>query len=488
MRVVAVHVPHFHVVAHRRRDPALRRRPVALVANERPEVVACSPDAARRGVTPGMSAAAAEAACEGAAVLPFDAALCRSEHDRVGEALGEIAPEIEEVEGEDDETLGSWCFRAEGLKRLHPTEPRLVLATRKTVLAAGYAARVAVAGGRFPAITAVRYGRAETACVPEGREADLLAPFPVEALPLGGPALKRLRLLGVRTLGELARLPEAGIGARFGDEGVHAHRLASGLDPTPLTPRDAPVIVETDAALEPAAESLDAVLFHLRAQCDRVTERLDTLALACWEARLELRTTEGGEHEIPVRLSRPTLSGRVLWTLLRLRLERLTLDGPVVRMRLAVVDAPPARAEQRALFRAVRDDEQLEATVARLRARFGSGAAVSPVPVEVHRPETRISWHDYAIDNGEPERVPLSDRDVRVLRLLPQPLPLTDDELRGRIVCFKSMSEPHRLKGEWWDAKAFNRDYYVVLSPDGRLLWVYRIHEEEDWYLHGEFD
>ena len=121
MRVVAVHVPHFAVVAHRRRDPVLRRRPVALVAGERDAVVACSPDAARRGIAPGMSAAAAEAACASAALVALDAAYCRDEHARVGTALLTVAPAVEDAEGAEDELFGSWCFRAEGLSRLHAT-------------------------------------------------------------------------------------------------------------------------------------------------------------------------------------------------------------------------------------------------------------------------------------------------------------------------------------------------------------------------------
>ena len=492
MRVVAVHVPHFAVVAHRRRDPVLRRRPVALVAGERAAVIVCSPDAARRGIAPGMSPAAAEAACAGAALVALDAAYCRDEHARVGTALLAVAPALEDAE---DEPFGSWCFRAEGLSRLHPTEPRLAAATRGVVLGAGYAARVAIAGGRFPALVAARYGRAETACVPEGRDAEMLAPLPLDAVPLGDAARRRLRMLGATTLGDLARLPEEGVRARFGAEGAHAHRLARGLDPSPLAPRGAPALVEATAAIDPPAEALDIALFHLRALCNRVVSELDGLGRACAEAALELGVHRADPAEVAVRLARPTLSARALWTLLRLRLERIALDGPVASLRLAVVDAPPARAEQRALFRAVRDDEQLEAAVERLRARFGAGAAVSPLALEVHRPEARVVWHDFRLDG--PPGATDEPRDVCVLRLVSPPEPLAAEERDGRVVCFSGtglrcqvaqISQPHRLSGEWWGGDEFARDYYIVLASSGRLLWVFRSHDGDSWFVHGEFD
>jgi protein ImuB len=474
VRVIAIFVPHFPIVAHRRRDPDLRRRPTVLVAGARPAVVACSPDAARLGVATGMSQPAAAATCAEAAILPLDMDYCRAEHSRVRETLLTLAPEVE------DDALGCWCFLPDGLERLHATEPKLVAATRRAVRAAGYAARIAAAGGRFTAVTVARHGRHETANVPNGREAEALAPVPIEAAPLEPRALHRLRQLGVRTLGDLARLPEDGVRARLGTEGVHAHRLARGLDPAPLAARGAPAVVEAVEDLEPAATLVDELLFRVRVLCDRVIAALADRALACSEVRLELELDGAATVEVPLRLARPTLSPRALWTLLRLRIERLELEGPVMKLRLAIVDAPPARAEQRELFRAYRDSEQLEATVERLRARFGPDAAVSPVAVDVHRPEARLAWRQFEPDDtgrmiGAGAAAPPPGR---VLRLVSPPRPFAVAEA-ARI------SAPERLSGEWW-GDAYARDYHVVLTRAGRMLWVFET--SDGWFVQGEFD
>jgi protein ImuB len=491
MRVIAVFVPNFVVVAHRRRDADLRRRPLALVAGGRAAVVACSPDAAREGITAGMSRAAAEAACAEAAVVPLDAAYCRSEHGRVRETLLAIAPEVE------DEALGCWCFQTDGLERLHGPEPRLVATTSSRVRETGYAARVVAAHGRVPAVAAARYGRNATACVPEGEEARLLAPFPVEAAPLDETARRRLRMLGVRTLGDLARLPEDGVAARFGEAGAHAHRLARGLDPAPLASRAAPPVAETTEALDAPAESLDEILFRVRALAERLLDDLAARGLACWEVLLVMTLEGASDAEVALRMTRPTLSPRALWTLLRLRLERVELAAPVRALRLAAVDAPPARAGQLELFRARRDTEQLEAAVERLRARFGPEGAVSPLYVEVHRPEARVAWRRFEIADPPPDGGRIDLPEGRVLRIVDPPAPLRLEEETGRVVCFTGtglrcqvarISQPYRLSGEWWTENEYARDYYVVLASDGRLLWVFRTLERGEWFVHGEFD
>jgi protein ImuB len=485
MRVVAVFVPHFAVVAHRRRDAGLRRRPVALLGEGRggkPVVVACSPDALAKGILVGMAPAAAAAACDGAALVPFDVAYCRAEHARVRDALLGLTPEVE------DESLGCWCFMTAGSTVLHGNETHLAGSARRSVLAAGYAARVAIAEGRFTTTTTARFGQRSTTVVRAGCEAAALARFSITALPLGEDVRRRLVLLGVRTVGDFARLPLASVRSRFGPAGEHAHRLANGLDPAPLVPRGAPVVAAVEEELEAPAAALDELLFLLHSLAERLLDGLAARGLACWEVRVDLDLADAAPVEIAFRLVRPTLAARVLWTLIRLRLERVVLQGPVRRLRLAAVDAPPATVEQQELFRVHRDSDRLEAALERLRARFGPEVTASPLFVDTHRPEARLVWGEYQLD-GRPLVLP--EATGRVLRIVSPPQPLASAERLGRLVSLSGfgverLSEPHRLAGEWWGDE-YTRDYHVVLTGDGRLLWVFR-EIGGGWFLQGEFD
>jgi hypothetical protein len=82
---------------------------------------------------------------------------------------------------------------------------------------------VGVADGLFAALLAAH----GNLIVPAGGTPDFLAPFPVGVL--GRPDLTELLdRLGIRTLGDLAALPESPVLGRFGTDGVVCHEVAAG--------------------------------------------------------------------------------------------------------------------------------------------------------------------------------------------------------------------------------------------------------------------
>jgi DNA polymerase IV len=101
--------------------------------------------------------------------------------------------------------------------------------------------------------------------VDKGEEVRFLSPLPVTLLPLPRPHLQQLHWLGVRTLGQFARLPPAAVWQRFGATGKLAQRWAQGRDDRPVraavTQAPAPVTVAFDppaARLQPVVEALMA--------------------------------------------------------------------------------------------------------------------------------------------------------------------------------------------------------------------------------------
>lgn len=67
--------------------------------------------------------------------------------------------------------------------------------------------------------------------VTEGRVAEFLGPLPIEKLwGVGEATCKTLAHLGVKTIGELARVPRELLERKLGKHGLHLHFLAQGVD------------------------------------------------------------------------------------------------------------------------------------------------------------------------------------------------------------------------------------------------------------------
>ncbi|HZD67959.1 MAG TPA: DNA polymerase Y family protein, partial [Actinomycetes bacterium] len=215
-------------------------RPVAVLHSGR--VVGCSAAARAAGVRHGQRRREAQACCPGLELVPHDPDRDASAFETVLVVVESLTPRVEAIRP------GECAFRVRGAVRHHGDEITLAATVARTVdhaLGGGGRCRIGVADGRFAASLAARHGSGagvgsgpadRHAVIPAGGTAGFLAPFPVAVLER--PELTDMFIrLGLTTLGHLAVLPRAALAARFGPEGVRAHRLASGADEYPRASR-----------------------------------------------------------------------------------------------------------------------------------------------------------------------------------------------------------------------------------------------------------
>jgi len=95
-----------------------------------------------------------------------------------------------------------------------------------------------------------------------------------------------------------------------------------------------------DATLygEGSAEREDQLLFALRALVARVADDVGYSGQRCGLLRLELECEDGEKRELPVALALPTSQAATMFDLVRARLEGVTLQSPVVGLRLGAED------------------------------------------------------------------------------------------------------------------------------------------------------
>jgi DNA polymerase-4 len=234
---VARHILHvdldaFFVAVEQARDPSLAGKPVVVGGdpNGRGVVATASYEARKFGVHSAMPLRTATR------LLPPDAVYLRGdfrEYSRVSRAFHAILADctpIVESGGLDEAYLD-----ITGCEPLVGTPEQAAATIRARIRAElGIAASVGGATSKLVAKVASDHAKPDGVClVPEGTEADFLAPLPLRALPMLGPSTeKRLATLGLVTLGQLAAVPEKTLEAMFGPHGAVIRARARGIDPS----------------------------------------------------------------------------------------------------------------------------------------------------------------------------------------------------------------------------------------------------------------
>ena len=396
-RVLALHLPGLplqRLARGREVVEAGSARPIAVVAEGR--VVACDAAARSAGVRPGDTQAQALAACGALRAVAHAPAANLAALRGLAEALLALGPAVEVVAPDALLLDASAAHLVGGAVARAGAEPgggalaaehRLLARARELVAGLGYAARGAVASGRGPALALARHGAEAAVCVAPGREAQALAPLPLDALGLGASVAERLAGVGVRSVGELARLPAEGLALRFGAAGAAAARLARGDDPTRLIPYLPETLPEESIELEGVAESAEPVLFVLGRLAERVAARLGGRGLGASRLKLTLHLDPRGEERLLVPLARPSAEPARWLPTLRERLLAVRLPGAVTGVKLTAAEVAACPAAQLAFGDRPEVAAALETVLARLGGRLGDAAVLSAEPVDRHRPE-----------------------------------------------------------------------------------------------------
>ncbi len=343
------------------------------------EVVAASAEAAEFGVRPGLPVHHARKLCPQASIVDPDPAATARLRELAAAALYDLAPVVEA------RADGTFLLDLEGC----PQPSLVVRETRRRLSeATGREPHLGLAPGPFSARLAAARARPGRLLRVEST-AQFLAPLSVAELDLDREALERLDLLGLRTLGDLARLGPRQLQSQIGRQGRLAARLARGEEPVWLDPWRPPTVTSVHRQLDPPLEDREALLFVARALCDDLGRELGLSGAGARRVRVRLRL-EGGEpaeevRESPVR--QPLSAGPELFGLVGSWLRSWSPAAPIVELAVELPQLEAAGRRQLRLW--VGGDGSLEevtAAVERLQERFGPDVAVRPRPFLVDSP------------------------------------------------------------------------------------------------------
>jgi nucleotidyltransferase/DNA polymerase involved in DNA repair len=370
-------IPAFALRAPLLRRPDLRGKPVALAPapGEQPLLGPCTGAAERAGIRPGMRLSEALATCPELQLVEQDPAEVEEEWERLLRRLEDDGLAVESAEP------GCAYFETRGIERLAGgLEPAL----RRALDAVGpeWEPRVGAASRRFAALAAATVAPpGHTVVVDDGETRLFLEPLPLHLLPLGSERREELAELGVKRLGELARLPGAAVADRLGTDGAEAWRLANAEDDGGVEPRRPPSeLAESLSFPEPIANEL-TLERALAALVERVLARPERGGRAPRQLALSAKLVGGGSWRSSLTLREPTAEPDRLRLALAPRLAEL--PAPTAELRLELGELTESAGTQAELVRprGSRLRERLREGLRQVRTGAGIDAVCTVVEV-----------------------------------------------------------------------------------------------------------
>jgi DNA polymerase-4 len=362
----------FFASVEQRDDPRLRGRPVIVGAGV---VLAASYEAKAFGVRTAMGGKLARRLCPHAIVVSPRMSAYSEASKSVFEVFDDTSPLVEGL------SIDEAFLDVRGMQRLAGSPTEIAVRLKREVLGrVGLPLTVGVARTKHLAKVASAVAKPNgLLVVPADGEREFLHPLPVERLWGVGPVTaETLRSRGLRTVGDVAGIPEGALLAMLGPAaGRHLHALAHNHDPRRVRVGVRRGSIGSQHALgrrRRAREDVDAVLMGI---VDRVTRRLRTGGRVGRTVVLRLRFDDFSRATRSHTLPRPTSHTQTILVTARWLLagampaiERrgLTLVG------LAVANLEDDRAVQLALPLDRHCGTDLDTALDEVRERFGSPA------------------------------------------------------------------------------------------------------------------
>ena len=373
-------------------------------------------------------------------------------------------------------------FSIDGLQRLIGAPHQIASEISRCGAVQGITASLAIARDPDTAVLVARNRRGVTV-IPPGREADLLADLPVAAVTNDPALLATFESWGTRTLADLAALPELGLAARLGDEGVRLQRLALGRANRALHAIGSTPALTQRVELDTPIELLEPLLFVISSVLHELTEQMRQQSVAA------------NRVELVLELAVPCREPQTLLKLLHLDLEAHPPAAEIVALRMELHPVPPQVLQHGLFIPASPEPQKLQIVAARIAGLVGEGNVGAPSLLNTHRPGA-FEIRPFHPAPAQPREVPEMHLHLafRVFRPVPnaevrvqheRPVEVSATCARGAV---RKASGPWHSSGDWWAGNRWNREEWDVDLSDGGLYRIYCQLDSRRWFVEGFYD
>ena len=406
---------------------------------------------------------------------------------RLAELAGRFSPMVETVAPD------TVVFSVDGLSSLFGTLHQIASEISRRGVEMQLHASLAIAPNKSTAMLVARSYPGVTIVAP-GQEADILDPIPIDTLLISPDLLLKLNRWGVRTLGELAALPEIGVVERLGETGYQLRRIALGQSTDLLNLSLPPVEYSLYQEFDDPAELLEPILFVVSGQLHDLTAKLQQHGKSTRRVIVTLSLANGTNFvrllDLPVAMRDPL----ALLKQVQLSLEAKPPAAAIMAVRVTLDPVDP-RFTQSGLFHpAAPEPEKLHTLLSRLRALAGADRVGTPELLNTHRPDAyrlrpcAFEPSEPAVSKVRPLRVALRyfrppvAAEVTMRDQIPRRV--ISERVRGTVI---HSAGPWRSSGDWWTDTTWARDEWDIVLEDRAIYRIY-LTSTQNWFLNGAYD
>jgi DNA polymerase-4 len=376
--ILHVDLDAFYAAVEQRDDPALRGKPVLVGGSVRRGVVAsCSYEARTFGIRSAMPMAEAMRRCPHAIVVPHRMERYAEASQTFFDILGTYSPEVEGL------SLDEAFLDVTASERLFGDGRTIAGLIKQRVRAElSLVASVGVAPIKLAAKIASDIDKPDgLRVVPPDGVLAFLHPLPVTRLwGVGEATREALATMGLSTIGDVARYPEAALVGRLGpNTGHHLAALARGEDSREVIAEHDPVSVGHQETFDDDVDDKGELTVRLLDQADRVAARLREANLRARAVVLILKYDDFRQITRRTTLESATSDGGLLARTAIVLLTKVPIEPRKGgRVRLCGISATDLEARdaprQLGFDEADRQKrERLGDTIDKVAAKFGKG-------------------------------------------------------------------------------------------------------------------
>jgi protein ImuB len=338
----------------------------------------------------------------------------------------------------------------------------------------------------------------EISVIHEGQEAPALAKLPLGALNLEENHAETFAIWGIRTLGELAVLPEVDLIARLGQQARHWRDLARGVAAHTFQPIEAEFALKEFFDFETPVEEMDSLLFIGARMIDCLVARASVRALSLASLTVEMTLAGGRQHKRVIRPALPSVDRKFLLKLLQLEIAAHPPQAAVLSFTLTAEAGQSSKVQLGLFAPQTPEPSRLDVTIARLKAIAGEDRVGSPVLEDTHRSGS-FRMEGFSVSGVTAGSK--ASRPRMALRRMRPPVPVRVQLHTTKPAAFRDAVGNHeitaaygpwRSRGCWWSTVGWDEEEWDVLAQasngDAVACLLVQDRRKREWRLEAYYD